>query len=75
MKIPEDTLNSCVEYCLDEYVRLREHREILRDHGFEGMSTKELAQKYNLSDTRITEIFRIGDKIILRAAKLSESKQ
>lgn len=43
MKIPEETLNSCINYCLDEYVRLTEHRSILRDHWFEGKSTKELA--------------------------------
>ena len=36
MKIPEDTMNSCINYCLDEYVRLKEHRAILRDHWFEG---------------------------------------
>ena len=74
MKIPEDTLNSCIEYCLDEYVRLVEHREILRDHWFMGMSTKELASKYKLSDTRIKEVFRIGDKILLRADEMSNPK-
>ena len=75
MNIPEDTLNSCLEYCIDEYVRLIDHREILRLHWFQNFSAKELADEYNLSVTRINEIFRIGDKIILRAAKLSESKQ
>lgn len=74
MKIPEDTLNSCIEYCLDEYVRLVEHREILRDHWFHGMSTKELASKYNKSEVRIKEIFRIGDSVLLKADKLSKTK-
>lgn len=53
MKIPEDTLNSCINYCLDEYARLTEHRAILRDHWFEGKSTKELADKYKKSETAI----------------------
>ena len=75
MTIPEDTLNSCLEYCIDEYVRLIDHREILRLHWFQNFSAKELSDKYNLSVTRINEIFRIGDKIILRAAKLSKSKE
>lgn len=74
MKIPEDTLNSCIEYCLEEYVRLIKHRDILRDHWFYGLSTKELAAKYNLSEVRIKEIYKIGDKILLRADKLSASK-
>ena len=74
MKIPEDTLNSCINYCLDEYVRLTEHRAILRDHWFEGKSTKELADKYKKSETAIKDIFRTGDKILIRAAKMSETK-
>lgn len=74
MKIPEDTLNSCINYCLDEYVRLTEHRSILRDHWFEGKSTKELADKYKKSETAIKEVFRLGDRILLRAAKMSATK-
>ena len=74
MKIPEETLNSCINYCLDEYVRLTEHRAILRDHWFEGKSTKELADKYKKSETAIKDIFRAGDKILLKAAKMSETK-
>lgn len=74
MKIPEDTLNSCINYCLNEYVRLTEHRAILRDHWFEGKSTKELADKYKKSETAIKEVFRLGDRILLRAAKMSATK-
>ena len=74
MKIPEDTLNSCISYCLDEYVRLIEHRAILRDHWFEGKSTKELADKYKKSETAIKEVFRLGDRILLRTAKMSATK-
>ena len=74
MKIPEETLNSCINYCLDEYVRLTEHRAILRDHWFEGKSTKELADKYKKSETAIKEAFRLGDRILLRAAKMSATK-
>lgn len=74
MKIPEETLNSCINYCLDEYIRLTEHRAILRDHWFEGKSTKELADKYKKSETAIKEVFRLGDRILLRAAKMSATK-
>lgn len=74
MKIPEDTLNSCINHCLNEYVRLTEHRSILRDHWFEGLSIKELADKYKKSETAIKEVFRAGDKILLRAARMSEPK-
>lgn len=74
MKIPEETLNSCINYCLNEYVRLTEHRSILRDHWFEGKSTKELSDKYKKSETAIKDIFRAGDKILLRAAKMSDPK-
>lgn len=74
MKIPEDTLNACLYYCIEQYVRLENHRSILYDHWFKGLSTKELADKYHLSTTAISDIFRMGDKIILRAAKMSEAK-
>lgn len=46
----------------------------LRDHWFEGLSTKELADKYKKSETAIKEVFRAGDKILLRAARMSEPK-
>lgn len=71
MKIDENTLNSNIEYCIDEYVRLVEHREILRQKWFEGYTLKRLSEEHHLSDTAIKRIvYDIGDKIILRAAKM-----
>lgn len=71
MKIPEDTLNSNINYCIDEYVRLIEHRQILREKWFEGITIEELASRHKLSETRIKEIlYKQGDKILIRASKM-----
>lgn len=73
MKIAEDILNSNIEYCIDEYVRLIEHRDILRDKWFSGYSLEALAAKYNKSPTAIKDIvYGKGDKILLRAAKMKD---
>lgn len=71
MKIPEDTLNSNINYCIDEYVRLIEHRQILREKWFDGITIEELASRHKLSETRIKEIlYKQGDKILIRASKM-----
>lgn len=70
-EIPKNTLNSNVEYCIDEYVRLRWHRELLRDKWFEGLSLKELADKYRTTDTTVKKVlYDIGDDILIRAANM-----
>ena len=71
MKIDEETLNSNIEYCIDEYVRLIEHRDIMREKWFRGYTLDELAAKYNKSLTAIKRIvYDEGDKILLRASKM-----
>lgn len=71
MKIDEETLNSSINYCIDEYVRLEEERAILRERWFKGMSIKELADAHKKSETCIKELFRTtGAKILLRASKI-----
>lgn len=71
MKIDKDTLNSNINYCIDEYVRLVEHRDILREKWFYGFTFEELAGKYNMSVTAVKKIvYDIGDDILLRAAKM-----
>ena len=71
MKIPEDTLNSNIEYCIDEYVRLYEHRNILREKWFEGLTIEELASRHKLSETRIKDIlYKQGDKVLIQASKM-----
>ena len=71
MKINEDTLNSNIEYCIDEYVRLVEHRDILREKWFYGYTLEQLAAKYSKSLSAIKSIvYDTGDKILLRASKM-----
>lgn len=71
MKIDEDILNSNIEYCINEYVRLVEHRDILREKWFKGFTFEQLAAKYNKSPTAIKSIvYGIGDKILLKASKM-----
>ncbi len=66
-EIPEHVKNSDVIYAIDEYVRLEEHRNILKDHWFKGLSFYELTKKYNLSLTTVKNIiYGIGDKILLK---------
>jgi hypothetical protein len=72
MKIDEDTLNSAIEYCIDEYVRLIEHREMLREFWFQGMTISGIAAKHNKSDTAVKKVlYDTGDKVLLRADKIS----
>lgn len=72
MKIDDDILNSAIEYCIDEYVRLIEHREMLREFWFKGMTIAGIAEKHNISETSVKKVlYNTGDKILLRADKLS----
>ena len=68
--IPPDALNSNIEYCIAEYVRLERDRDMLRDHWFRGLSFYELADKYGVSLTLVKRVMRDGDSILLRAAKM-----
>lgn len=71
MKIDDDILNSNIEYCIDEYVRLKRDRQMLRDKWFEGLSLKELADKYDISETAVKKvIYGKGDTILYRASKM-----
>ena len=69
--IPDDVLNSHVEYCINEYVRQLVHRDMLRDRWFGGLSLERLAEKYDISVTAVKDvIYGIGDKVLLRASKM-----
>ena len=71
MKIPEELLNSNIEYCINEYVRLYEHREMLREKWFGGKTLEEIAENHNLSVTQVKNIiYTQGDKILVRASKM-----
>lgn len=68
--ISDDIRNSDIEDCINEYVRLIEHRTILRERWFEGLTLDQLAEKHNLSVTVIKRIiYDTGDKILLKAAQ------
>jgi len=72
MKISENILNSNIEYCINEYVRLVEHRDILREKWFLGCTLDELAEKYHKSTTSIKKIiYGTGDKILIKASEMS----
>ena len=66
-----DILNSNIEYCIDEYVRLIEHREILREKWFQGKTIEQIAEKHNLSVARIkTILYKQGDMVLIKASKM-----
>lgn len=70
-KIPDSVTNSNIQFCIDEYVRLEKHRRMLRDKWFVGLTLEQIAEKYEISDTQTKNIiYGIGDKILLKAAKL-----
>lgn len=69
--IPDNIRNSDIEYCINEYVRPIEHREILYKHWFERMTIGELAEQYRLSETAVKRvIYDIGDKILIKASEM-----
>ena len=70
-KIPDDVTNSKLRFCIDEYVRIEKHKEMLRDKWFVGLTLEQIAEKYEISDTQTKNIiYGIGDKILLKAEKL-----
>ena len=65
--------NSVLIFCIDEYVRKKEHREILKEKWFDGLTIMELAERHNMSETAVKNVlYGIGDDILLRAVKMSE---
>lgn len=74
--IPEDTLNSDLTYCINEYVRSVEHRKMLRDWWFHGATLESLGADYHLSLTAVKKVvYGIGDPILLRASARSEKRK
>lgn len=70
-KIPEDVTNSNLRFCIDEYVRLDVHKDMLCDKWFKGLTLEQIAEKYDISDTKTKNIiYGIGDKVLLKAAKM-----
>lgn len=70
-KIPDDVTNSNLRFCIDEYVRIDEQKDMLRDKWFLGLTLEQIAEKYGISDTQTKNIiYGIGDKVLLKAAKM-----
>lgn len=64
-------LNSAIEFCIDEYVRSVESREILREHWFYNQTFEQLALKHHLSVTTIKRIiYKDGDLALLKATEI-----
>jgi hypothetical protein len=70
-KIPENVTNSTLNFCINEYVRLEKHRDMLRDKWFMGLTLEQIAEKYEISDTQTKNIiYNIGDRVLLKASKM-----
>lgn len=71
MKVGDDVPNSLIERCISEYVRLEEHRQILREKWFGGMTLEELAGAHSLSLSAVKKVvYGTGDKVLLRAERM-----
>lgn len=70
-KIPENVTNTNINFCINEYVRIEKHKDMLRDKWFMGLTLEQIAEKYEISETQTKNIiYGIGDKILLKAAKM-----
>ena len=75
-EIPENTYNSDLAFCINEFVRNVEHRKILRDWWFHGETLEGLAGKYHLSVTSVKKVvYEIGDPILNKATQKSNSRK
>lgn len=70
-KIPPKTLNTNINYCIDEYVRLYEHRDMLREFWFCGLTIEQIAEKHKIGVTTAKDVlYGIGDDILLMASEM-----
>lgn len=74
-KIPSDAMNSWVRFCVDEFVREKDHQEILLKKWFGKASFEQLAEEYHYSVKWIQDIiYDEGDPILVKALELTKSK-
>lgn len=74
--IPKETYNSDIVFCVDEFVREVEHREMLKDWWFHGFTLEGLTDKYHKSLTGVKDIiYGTGDEILLLALERSRKRQ
>ena len=70
-KIPDNVTNTKLNFCINEYVRIEKHKDMLRDKWFMGLTLEQIAEKYDISETQTKNIiYGIGDKVLLKAAKM-----
>ena len=70
-KIPDNVTNTNLNFCINEYVRIEKHKDMLRDKWFMGLTLEQIAEKYEISETQTKNIiYGIGDKVLLKAAKM-----
>ena len=73
--IPPNTLNAELEYCIDQYVRKPEERQMLRDWWFGDYTIEGLAKKYFISTTSVKKIlYKKGDPVLIAAVKRSSNE-
>ena len=70
-KIPDNVTNTNLNFCINEYVRIEKHKDMLRDKWFMGLTLEQIAEKYEISETQTKNIiYGVGDKVLLKAAKM-----
>lgn len=69
MKIPDDTPNSEIIRLINEYVRIKRDRCILKDRLVNGMCFEPLAEKFDLSVRQTKNIVYRNEKKIFRHCK------
>lgn len=70
-EIPRHINNSTIEFLIRERVRNAEHREMLREKWFGGMSLYQIAERHKCSLTHVKDvIYGFGDPLLLEAAEL-----
>lgn len=70
MKIDDNIRNSDIESCIDEYVRLIEHRQMLREKWFEGLTYEQIAERHQLSVASVKKIvYEQGDRVLFKVSK------
>lgn len=64
-----DIPNSTICAVIDEYVKNKEYRPILKDRFTDGLTIKALSDKYGYSEQHIKQIIlKHGDRVLLICA-------
>lgn len=72
-EIPAGIKNSDLDFLIEEYVRKKRDRDILRGKWFEGLTIEQLAERFDVGEKAIKNVlYGIGDKILIRALENAE---